>query len=96
MSQMQEFLDKHFIFPTSSPWGSTMLFVKKKYVSMQMSIDCWELNKVNIKNHYPLPRIDDLLDRLQEADYFSKFDLCSGYHQVWVTESDVTNTTFRT
>ncbi|GJX65496.1 putative reverse transcriptase domain-containing protein [Tanacetum coccineum] len=62
MSQFQELLDKGFIRPSSSPWGAPILFVKKKDGSMRMCIDYRELNKVTVKNVYPLPRIDDLLD----------------------------------
>jgi hypothetical protein len=73
-----------------------MLFVKKKDGSMQMCIDYHELNKVMIKNKYPLLRIDDLLDQLQGACAFSNIDLCSSYHQVRVKEDDIPKITFRT
>jgi hypothetical protein len=73
-----------------------VLFVKKKDGSMRMCIDYRELNKVTIKNRYPLPRIDDLFDQLQGSSYFSKIDLRSGYHQVQVREEDVEKTAFRT
>ena len=73
-----------------------MLLVKKKDGSMRMCIDCRELNKVTIKNRYPLPRIDDMLDQLQGARVFSKVDLRLGYHQVRVKEEDIPKTTFRT
>ncbi|KAI3792884.1 hypothetical protein L2E82_06775 [Cichorium intybus] len=96
MSQLQELLDKGFIRPSCYPWGAPVLFVKKKDGSMRMCIDYRELNKITIKNRYPLPRIDDLFDQLQGADYFSKIDLRSGYHQVRVKESDVEKTAFRT
>jgi hypothetical protein len=73
-----------------------MLFVRKKDGSMRMCIDYRELNKVMIKNRYPLPRIDNLLDQLQGARIFSKIDLCLGYHQVRVKEEDIPKTIFRT
>ncbi|KAI3740651.1 hypothetical protein L2E82_31121 [Cichorium intybus] len=96
MSQLQELLDKGFIRPSSSPWGAPVLFVKKKDGSMRMCIDYRELNKITIKNRYPLPRIDDLFDQLQGADYFSKINLRSGYHQVRVRNEDIEKTAFRT
>ena len=96
MKQLQELLDKGFIRPSTSPWGAPVLFVKKKDGSMRMCIDYRELNKVTIKNRYPLPRIDDLFDQLQGASYFSKIDLRSGYHQLKVREKDVPKTAFRT
>ncbi|GJU59191.1 putative reverse transcriptase domain-containing protein [Tanacetum coccineum] len=79
-----------------SPWGAPVLIVKKKDGSMRMCIDYGELNKLTIKNHYPLPRIDDLFDQLQGACCFSKIDLCSGYHQLRVREEDIPKTAFRT
>ncbi|KAI3739234.1 hypothetical protein L2E82_29633 [Cichorium intybus] len=96
MSQLEELLDKGFIRPSSSPWGAPVLFVKKKDGTMRMCIDYRELNKVTIKNRYPLPRINDLFDQLQGASYFSKIDLRSGYHQVRVKDEDVCKTAFRT
>ncbi|KAI3804696.1 hypothetical protein L1987_26434 [Smallanthus sonchifolius] len=94
--QLDELLKKGFIRPSSSPWGALVLFVKKKDDSMRMCIDYRELNKVTIKNHYPLPRIDDLFDQLQGARCFSKIDLRSGYHQLKVQEEDIPKTAFRT
>nr|GEY10422.1 putative reverse transcriptase domain-containing protein [Tanacetum cinerariifolium] len=96
MSQLQELLDKGFIRPSSSPWGAPILFVKKKYGSMRMCIDYRELNKVTVKNVYPLPRIDGLFDQLQGARWFLKIDLRSGYHQLKVREEDIHKTAFRT
>ncbi|KAD2805246.1 hypothetical protein E3N88_38623 [Mikania micrantha] len=92
--QLQELLDKGFIRPSLSPWGAPILFVKKKDGSFRMCIDYQELNKLTIKNRYPLPRIDDLFDQLQGATYFSKIDLKSRYHQLRVHEDDVPKTAF--
>ncbi|KAI3757501.1 hypothetical protein L6452_05041 [Arctium lappa] len=96
MSQLQDLLEKGFVRPSSSPWGAPVLFVKKKDGTMRMCIDYRELNKVTVKNKYPLPRIDDLFDQLQGAGCFSKIDLRSGYHQVKVKEEDIPKTAFRT
>ncbi|GKA48092.1 putative reverse transcriptase domain-containing protein [Tanacetum coccineum] len=80
--QLQELSDKGFIRPSSSPWGAPVLFVKKKDGSFRMCIDYRELNKLTVKNRYPLPRIDDLFDQLQGSSIYSKIDLRSGYHQL--------------
>ncbi|GKC56558.1 putative reverse transcriptase domain-containing protein [Tanacetum coccineum] len=80
--QLQELSEKGFIRPSSSPWGSPVLFVKKKDGSFRMCIDYRELNKLTVKNRYPLPRIDDLFDQLQGSSINSKIDLRSGYHQM--------------
>ncbi|KAI3797604.1 hypothetical protein L1987_32864 [Smallanthus sonchifolius] len=95
-SQLQELSDKGFIRPSHSPWGAPVLFVKKKDGSFRMCIDYRELNKLTIKNRYPLPRIDDLFDQLQGSTCFSKIDLRSGYHQLCVQEDDIPKTAFRT
>ncbi|GJX53585.1 putative reverse transcriptase domain-containing protein [Tanacetum coccineum] len=94
--QLQELSDKGFIRPSSSPWGAPVLFVKKKDGSFRMCIDYRELNKLTVKNRYPLPRIDDLFDQLQGSSIYSKIDLRSGYHQLRVREQDVPKTAFRT
>ncbi|GJY32050.1 putative reverse transcriptase domain-containing protein [Tanacetum coccineum] len=94
--QLKELQDKGFIRPSLSPWGAPVLFVKKKDGSFRMCIDYRELNKLNVKNRYPLPRIDDLFDQLQGSQFFSKIDLTSGYHQLRVYEDDIPKTTFRT
>ncbi|GJW90903.1 putative reverse transcriptase domain-containing protein [Tanacetum coccineum] len=80
----------------SSPWGAPVLFVKKKDGSFPMCIDYRELNKLTVKNRYPLPRIDDLFDQLQGSRVYSKIDLRSGYHQLRVREEDISKTAFRT
>ncbi|GJU11752.1 putative reverse transcriptase domain-containing protein [Tanacetum coccineum] len=95
-TQLQELSDKGFIRPSSSPWGAPVLFVKKKYGSFWMCIDYCELNKLTIKNRYPLPRIDDLFDQLQGSCVYSKINLRSGYHQLRVCDEDITKTAFRT
>nr|GEW05245.1 putative reverse transcriptase domain-containing protein [Tanacetum cinerariifolium] len=94
--QLQELSDKGFIRPSSSPWGAPIFFVKKNDGSFRMCIDYRELNKLTVKNRYPLPRIDDLFDQLQGSSVYSKIDLRSGYHQLRVQEQDVPKTTFRT
>ncbi|GJV10245.1 putative reverse transcriptase domain-containing protein [Tanacetum coccineum] len=92
--QLKELLDKGFIRPSSSPWGAPVLFVKKKDGSFHMCIDYRELNKLTVKNRYPLPRIDDLFDQLQGSSVYSKIDLRSGYHQLRVREEDILITAF--
>jgi hypothetical protein len=92
--QLQELLDKGYIRPSSSPWGSPALFVKKKYGSLRMCVDYCPLNAVTIKNKYPLPRIDVLFDQLAGAKVFSKIDLRSGYHQIKIRASDIPKTAF--
>ncbi|GJR84785.1 putative reverse transcriptase domain-containing protein [Tanacetum coccineum] len=94
--QLKELSDKGFIRPSSSPWGAPVLFVKKKDGSFRMCIDYRELNKLTVKNRYPLPRIDDLFDQLQGSSVYSKIDLRSGYHQLRVREEDILKTAFRT
>nr|GEV79788.1 putative reverse transcriptase domain-containing protein [Tanacetum cinerariifolium] len=94
--QVKELSDKGFIRPSSSPWGASFLFVKKKDGSFRMCIDYRELNKLMVKNRYPLPRIDDLFDQLQWSSVYSKIDLRSGYHQLRVREEDISKTAFRT
>nr|GEZ20811.1 putative reverse transcriptase domain-containing protein [Tanacetum cinerariifolium] len=94
--QLKELSEKGFIRPNSSPWGAPVLFVKKKDGSFRMCIDYHELNKLTVKNHYPLQRIDDLFDQLQGSSVYSKINLRSGYHQLRVRKEDILKTTFRT
>ncbi|GKD06942.1 putative reverse transcriptase domain-containing protein, partial [Tanacetum coccineum] len=95
-TQLQELSDRGFIRPSSSPWVALVLFVKKKDGSFRMCIDYRELNRLTVKNRYPLPRIDDLFDQLQGLRLYSKIDLRSGYHQLKVHEEDIPKTAFRT
>ena len=95
-SQLQELLDKGFIRPSVSPWGAPVLFVKKKDGTLRMCIDYRQINKVIVKNKYPLPRIEDLFDQLKGASVFSKIDLRSGYYELRVKEGDVLKAAFRT
>ncbi|GJX45286.1 putative reverse transcriptase domain-containing protein [Tanacetum coccineum] len=95
-SELQELSDKGFIRQISSPWGAPVLFVKKKDGSFRMCIDYRKLNKVTVKNRYPLLRIDDLFDQLQGSRVYFKIDLRSGYHQLRVREEDIPTIAFRT
>ncbi|GJU22506.1 hypothetical protein Tco_1155848 [Tanacetum coccineum] len=94
--QLKELSDKGFIRLSSSPWGASILFFKKKDKSFRMCIDYRELNKLIVKNRYPLPRIDDLFDQLQGSSIYTKINLRSGYHQLRVREEDIPKTAFRT
>ncbi|GJY61843.1 putative reverse transcriptase domain-containing protein [Tanacetum coccineum] len=94
-NQLQELSDRGFIRPSASPWGAPVLFVKKIDGSFRMCIDYRELNKLTIKNRYPLPRIDDLFDQLQGSSVYSKIDLRSDYHQLRVRDEDIPKTAFQ-
>ena len=95
-SQLQELLDKGFIRPSVSPWGAPVLFVKKKDGTLRMCIDYRQINKVTVKNRFPLPRVEGLFDQLKGAGVFSKIDLRSRYYYLRVKEVDVPKTAFRT
>ncbi|GJR80098.1 putative reverse transcriptase domain-containing protein [Tanacetum coccineum] len=94
--QLQELADRGFIRTSTSPWGAPVLFVKKKDGSFRICIDYRELNKLTVKNSYPLPRINDLFDQLQGSSVYSKIDLRSRYHQLRIRDEDIPKTTFRT
>nr|GEZ58944.1 retrotransposon protein, putative, Ty3-gypsy subclass [Tanacetum cinerariifolium] len=93
---LQELLKKGFILLSSSPWGAPVLVVKKKDGSFCVCIDYRKLNKLTVKNRYPLSKINDLFDQLQGSTVYSKIDLRSGYHQLYIREEDIPITTFRT
>ena len=92
--KIEELLESGFIRPSASPWGAPVLLVKKKDGGMHLCVDYRQLNKVTIKNKYPLLRIDDLMDQPQGATIFSKIDLRSRYHQIRVRELDIPKTAF--
>ena len=94
--QLQELLDKGFIRPSTSQWGTPVPFAKKKDKTLPLCIDYRQLNRVTIKNRYLLPRIDDLFDQLRGARVYSNIDLRTDYHQFRVREIDIPKTTFRT
>lgn len=91
--QLKELLNAGFIRPSKAPFGAPVLFQKKKDGSLRMCIDYRALNKVTIKNKYPIPLVADLFDQLGHARYFTKLDLRSGYYQVRIAEGDEPKTT---
>jgi hypothetical protein len=94
--KLHELIDKKYIRPSVSPWGAPLLFVKKNNGTLCLCVDYRQLNKMTIKNRYPLPRIDDLFDQLRGEMIFYKINLRSGYHQVRIKDEYIHKTTFRT
>ncbi|GBG63804.1 hypothetical protein CBR_g39588 [Chara braunii] len=95
-AQLDDLLEKGWIRPSSSPYGAPVLFVRKKNKDLRLCIDYRKLNAQTIRNASPLPRIDDLLERLGGAKFFSKLDLKSGYHQLEIRKEDRYKTAFKT
>ena len=85
-------MDKGFIRPSTSPWGTSVLVVKKRGKTLRLCIDYRQLNRVTIKNRYPLPRTDELIDQLRGVRVYSKIGLRTGYHQLRVREMDIPKT----
>ncbi|MGQ3144897.1 reverse transcriptase family protein, partial [Rhizobium oryzihabitans] len=94
--QVAAFLEQGIIEPSSSPYAAPVLFVKKKSGELRMCIDYRQLNKITLRDQYPLPRVDDLFDRLAGCTVFSSLDLQAGYHQIRIPDEDVPKTAFRT
>jgi hypothetical protein len=94
--QVDELSEKGYIRPSTSPWAAPVLFVENKDGTKRMCVDYGALNKVTIKNKYPLPRIEDPFDQLRGASVFSKIDMRSGYHQLRIQPSDIPKTAFIT
>jgi hypothetical protein len=94
--KLKELIKKGYIHPSVLPWGAPVFFVKKKDRMLRLCIDFRKLNKVTMKNKYPLPRIDDLFDQLKDAKIFSNINLRSGYHQVRIKEENISNIFFIT
>ena len=93
---MDKLLAKGYIRQSKSPYGAPVLFVDKKDGKLRLCVDYRALNKVTVKNSYPLPRIDDLFDRLAGAKYFSRIDFRLGYDQIRIAQGDEEKTTCRT
>ncbi|TIB06886.1 hypothetical protein E3P89_04152 [Wallemia ichthyophaga] len=94
--QLKELIEKQHIEPSISPYGAPVMFVKKADGSMRMCIDYRALNHITVKNKHPLPLIDEQIDQLAGAKFFSKIDLRSGYHQVRINARDIEKTAFNT
>jgi hypothetical protein len=92
--KMKQLLELGLIRPSVSPWGVSLIFIRKKDGSWRLCINYYQLSKATIKNQYPLPRIDDLFYQMKGAMMFSKIDLRLGYHQLRIKEEDIPKTTF--
>jgi len=94
--QLEEWLKKGYIWPSVSPWEASILFIKKKFGTLQLCIDFRESNKLILRNKYPLPKIDDPFKQLRETKIFSKIDSRLGYHQIRIKDEDNSKIAFRT
>jgi len=95
-TQLDELVEKGYIRPSTSPWGASVLFVKKKDGTLRLCIDYREFNKITIYNRYPLTHVDDLFDQFRRAETLSKIYLRSGYHELHIKEEDIPKMAFRT
>jgi hypothetical protein len=93
--KLKELFNLGIIHPSVSPWGAPVIFIPKKDGSWRLYIHYHQLNKATIKNQYPLPRIDDLFDQMKGGTVFSKIDLRSGYHWLWIKQDDIPKTVFK-
>ncbi|MCO5606343.1 hypothetical protein L7F22_060531 [Adiantum nelumboides] len=96
MRQVNELVEKGMVRPSSSPFCSPILLVQKKDGTYRMCVNYRALNRITIKNRFPVPRVEDLFDKLQGSTYFSRIDLKSGYHQIRIVDEDIVKTAFRT
>ncbi|MCO5552684.1 hypothetical protein L7F22_006201 [Adiantum nelumboides] len=96
MRQVNELIEKGMVRPSSSPFCSPVLLVQKKDGTYRMFVDYRALNRITIKNRFPVPEVEDLFDKLQGSIYFSRIDLKSGYHQIRIVDEDIVKTAFRT
>ncbi|MDM1593471.1 reverse transcriptase family protein, partial [Escherichia coli] len=94
--QLRQLLEQGFARPSVSPWGTPVLFQKKKDGTLRLCIYYRGLNQLTIKNKYPIPRIDELLDRLHGTEVFTQIDLKSGYYQIRIKEQDISKIAFNT
>ncbi|XP_017979901.1 PREDICTED: RNA-directed DNA polymerase homolog [Theobroma cacao] len=94
--QLDELIQAEFIRPSKTPFITQVLFQKKQDRFLRLCVDYWALNKVTVKNNYPIPLITDLFDQLSGVKYFCKLDLRSGYHLLSVAKEDEPKTTYVT
>ena len=94
--KIDELLEQGFIRPSTSPWAAPVLFASKKDGTLRFCVDYRALNDLTVKNSYPLPRIDEILDHLPKAKYFTGIDLRLGYHQIRLGEKSIPLTAFNT